>query len=174
MKFGQIINGEITTWLSEQQIRAKYPDVCLPVDLIGCEYLLNEGWQVLEEGLQPTLDNTYQYSEQVAENIDGVWQLNWVVRDHDAETIASNEAAKIAGELKQLDRALVDYINQIARQYNYDDIAEVGVYASTDNGYQAEAQGIVQWSSNCWQLFYVLPAPMPVDAFMATLPVFSL
>lgn len=76
--------------------------------------------------------------------------------------------------LSEIESALMQHISTAAERFNYDDINEVGVYASTSNIYQLEAQRIVSWAANCWQMFYALIDPVSttttIDDFLTSLP----
>ena len=120
-------------------------------------------------GLYPVIEVPVTYNEELQTceasyniNTDHV-VLGYVVTDKPQEIL-------ILDSLKKAELALMQKIDAVAKQYDYDNIAEAGVYASTANVYQAEAQAIVAWSASCWQAFYLLNAVTDVDGFIAALP----
>lgn len=165
MRFAQFINGVLVAYpLSEAHIRLAYPQTALPADLTNCALLSEQGYVIVADSDKPTYDTDYQEVLEIDPvTINGIYQQAWQVQDKDL-TLANQQA------MQRLEYALMQKIADTVRAYHYDDIAEVGVYASTPNTYNTEAQAIVAWAAECWVMFYGLATPISVDTFMSTLP----
>ena len=165
MIFAQIINGVVDSYpLSEQDVRLVYPQTALPADLTACKLIDDDGFVIVQDTAKPDYNpETQNLLETTPYKLQNAWYQNWQVVNKDP-------AEANAKRFQHLEYALMQKITDTVRQYHYDDIAEVGVYASTANAYQVEAQAIIVWAAACWQLFYALIEPVSGDDFLQGLP----
>ena len=165
MRFARIINGAISDYpVSIGELRLRYGELALPADLATCELLQADGWVVVHDSDKPSYDaETQNLNEVTPTFVNSVWYQSWQVVDKPTQEVIDKSK-------QRLEYALMQKITDTAKQHNYDDIAEVGVYASTVNIYQTDAQAIVVWAAQCWQAFYALNGLVDVDSFMLELP----
>ena len=82
---------------------------------------------------------------------------------------------------KELDKAIQKTLDQKAQELRYDNIMSARSYAGYENPFQAEAQKLALWASNCWvkaaEIEVVVKAgkrEMPtIDEVLAELPAYK-
>lgn len=87
----------------------------------------------------------------------------------------------IQSKQKAFNRAIEKHLDNKAKEFRYDNIMSARSYAGYDNPFQAEAQKLAVWASNCWVKAGEIEADvkagkrdMPtIDEVLSELPVYE-
>lgn len=123
--FGKIENSMITQYpTSEAELRLMYSDVILPVNLLGCEYLITRGWVKVQTSEMPLYDHNMQYIiEGTPDIIANVWTQTWIILDYDINIITQRCNELYNSLLEQTRQLCVQKINDQTQGYTATQIA---------------------------------------------------
>jgi len=96
-------------------------------------------------------------SEQLGKQVvmsgdDYVFLKGLTLVSQDAINIAQATQSKLykSALKKRIDNAIQNLLDTTAQKYQYDNMMSARSYAGYDNQFQAEAQTLAVWASNCW------------------------
>jgi len=150
MIFIQISNNTIINRAnSERELRSFYPDVCLQVDLNGCEYLTERGWVLVSETSIPEIDTLTQYiTEGTPTFSNAVWQQTWVINQRSQEEIDVDSLQILEEQREQLWKAATSY-EQKYISGSATAMLTVGVIQQ-----KVKAIAVTSWIGSIWSEYY--------------------
>lgn len=132
-------------------------------------------------GIEAVVRGDIEYSDDL-----DISSLNIDYPNDDAPTneqfhAAANSALK-QNKIREYSRALQNYIDNIAREKNYENGFTCATYVnSTNEAWKQEAQTFVAWRDACWLYAYnvynqvengIIPAPT-LESFLSDIPAFN-
>ncbi len=152
--FALIENGIVTKYpVDDIRLRKEFcSEVILPVNLQGCEYLVEQGWVQVEVTNRPQYDELTEYIvEDIPIFVDNVWIQSWLVKKYDIEIITNKEQEIFKQKINEIIQVVDNLINKTAIDLQYDSKESLCTYVnSTIPKFNHEANIFIVWRDNVW------------------------
>lgn len=153
MIFAKIKDNVIIEYpVNDNELRFIFENVCLPVNLENCDYLIDNGWVNIIETAIPTINELEQYiTEGAPELLNGSFRQVWIINNLSNDVIKLNKIEDTQIKINHFIYKVEKHMDSVANSLHYESRLSVCSYINSGVAkFHNDAVTFIAWRDAVW------------------------